>query len=195
MAGLPMVDSIKASERVSGLKRQDALWDLPCLECRSPTLRLLRFQFLAMRWCPAQCMCNHCESVHLVKLVKKGINTFQVLVHRDYREQSTTEVSPIFKFERTRISQTQWKRRKPSKRLIEQVHAKGKGKCLGCGCKLMLKDYGMWHIDHNIPISRQGSNDLKNLIPLCAFCNSSKHDSTLREFKAGKCYQRGSELF
>jgi 5-methylcytosine-specific restriction endonuclease McrA len=42
------------------------------------------------------------------------------------------------------------------------------GKCLACGT---AKDIS---IDHVVPLSKGGSNDITNLQPLCKPCNSSK---------------------
>ena len=44
-------------------------------------------------------------------------------------------------------------------------------KCLACG-----EHKGKLTADHVIPLSRGGSNDITNIQPLCASCNSRKHD-------------------
>ena len=43
-----------------------------------------------------------------------------------------------------------------------------------------------WHIDHRIPSSRDGTDALENLWPACDFCNRSKHNRTVAEFKADR---------
>ena len=48
-------------------------------------------------------------------------------------------------------------------------------KCLRCGKRepeIALTP------DHVIPVSKQGSNDISNIQPLCLYCNKSKHDKT-----------------
>lgn len=39
-------------------------------------------------------------------------------------------------------------------------------------------------IDHKIPLSRGGSNQLANIVPACRFCNNSKNSKTAKEFIA-----------
>jgi 5-methylcytosine-specific restriction endonuclease McrA len=51
-------------------------------------------------------------------------------------------------------------------------------KCVACGSTERLE------ADHNIPLSRQGTNWAANLVPLCKPCNISKHTQTLGEFLA-----------
>lgn len=38
-------------------------------------------------------------------------------------------------------------------------------------------------IDHIIPMSKGGVNDLSNVVSACKFCNKAKHDYTLEEFR------------
>lgn len=47
------------------------------------------------------------------------------------------------------------------------------------------------HIDHIYPVSRGGIDEPQNVAPACAFCNLSKHDKTLEEWKPGQA----SELY
>jgi len=187
IAGCPASQSIKEPQVVSGLKIKDSFWDFACHECGLPMLRLLRVTFMMMHSCAANIRCKNCDAAHRVKLHRKRVNTFQILVERDYTDQTV-------QFAKTQIFQTEWKRRKFSKDTVEKVYSKGKGKCWHCKIKIKLADYGVtWHIDHDIPLSRQGNHDLKNLLPACGSCNRSKHNATSREFKAGKSYQRSED--
>lgn len=47
------------------------------------------------------------------------------------------------------------------------------GICLCCGKKSKLT------VDHVVPLSRGGSNDISNIQPLCASCNSKKRTKTI----------------
>jgi len=38
-------------------------------------------------------------------------------------------------------------------------------------------------IDHMIPLSKGGTNDIDNLLPVCVSCNSQKRDKTIKEFR------------
>lgn len=62
------------------------------------------------------------------------------------------------------------------KRLVEYEY-----RCAYCGKPLEGDDET---IDHAVPISRGGTNDIENLVPCCRSCNSKKHDKTADEYKA-----------
>ncbi len=46
-------------------------------------------------------------------------------------------------------------------------------RCLCCGLQEVLT------VDHIVPLSRGGSNDISNIQPLCRACNSAKYDRTI----------------
>jgi len=73
------------------------------------------------------------------------------------------------------------------------VHEKFNGKCAYCGCDVLFKDM---HLDHIKPKYRgstdqdlkkygidKGTNDLENLNPSCASCNSSKSTFTIENWR------------
>ncbi|MGD0496198.1 MAG: HNH endonuclease signature motif containing protein [Candidatus Bathyarchaeia archaeon] len=41
---------------------------------------------------------------------------------------------------------------------------------------------GAWEVDHSRPLSRGGTDYLRNLVPSCVECNRSKGDLGTREF-------------
>lgn len=49
---------------------------------------------------------------------------------------------------------------------------------------------GKLEIDHIIPISKGGTNELINLTTACRTCNRQKHDKTPEEFKTWKMERR-----
>lgn len=65
--------------------------------------------------------------------------------------------------------------------LLEQ-YTRQKGKCYYCQKKVA---WGQHHIDHVVPLSRGGSNDISNLVATCPHCNLSKHDKLPHEFFQG----------
>lgn len=61
------------------------------------------------------------------------------------------------------------------------VHKKTGGHCWYCGAALALLT--SWEVEHQIPLSRGGSNELYNLVPSCVTCNRSKGILTAAEYR------------
>lgn len=59
-----------------------------------------------------------------------------------------------------------------------ELCARFDGACAYCGVKERLE------ADHNVPLSRGGSNDITNIVPACGTCNRRKHTKTADEFLA-----------
>ncbi len=51
-------------------------------------------------------------------------------------------------------------------------------RCAYCGGE------GPLEIEHRVPLSRGGTNDISNIVPACRGCNARKHDKTDEEFRA-----------
>ena len=54
------------------------------------------------------------------------------------------------------------------------VHARDRGKCSNCGKSITMELEATGHVDHIIPLSAGGCNDLVNLQLLCNDCNLKK---------------------
>lgn len=52
-------------------------------------------------------------------------------------------------------------------------------RCAYCGASLLEKR----HLDHIVPLTRGGSNDISNLAYTCPRCNLSKNNKTLDEWR------------
>lgn len=61
---------------------------------------------------------------------------------------------------------------------IKALHVLQKGLCWWCQEPLSAR----YHIDHRIPLSRGGSNDISNLVLSCPHCNLSKGAKMPYEF-------------
>lgn len=61
---------------------------------------------------------------------------------------------------------------------IEQMYLDQNGLCAYCECELS----GEYEIDHVIPLSRGGHNDVTNIAVACPPCNRSKFTKTAEEF-------------
>ena len=63
---------------------------------------------------------------------------------------------------------------------INYVYDKTDGYCYYCGKKISFTNYGKlgnhgaWEIDHSKPVSKGGTNYLRNLVPACTTCNRDK---------------------
>jgi 5-methylcytosine-specific restriction endonuclease McrA len=67
------------------------------------------------------------------------------------------------------------------------VLAKTSGKCVYCAVVLTL-DRGQsntFHADHVLPVALGGGDDIANLVPSCAGCNSKKRAQTALQFMGG----------
>jgi 5-methylcytosine-specific restriction endonuclease McrA len=69
---------------------------------------------------------------------------------------------------------------------IAAMFARQKGRCASPLCDRLLHTRGRskYHIDHTIPLSRGGSNDISNIALLCPTCNRAKGAKTMDEYIA-----------
>ena len=66
---------------------------------------------------------------------------------------------------------------KISKTKTLEVFKKNNGNCWYCGC------CNANTVDHVVPKSNSGSDDIENLVPACKKCNSQKNKKTLEQFR------------
>jgi hypothetical protein len=80
------------------------------------------------------------------------------------------------------------KREQLPKRSREAVWTKTSGLCVYCGQTLTMKagQPNTFHADHVLSVKKGGSDDIANLIPSCATCNSKKGAKTVIEHLLGK---------
>lgn len=73
---------------------------------------------------------------------------------------------------------------------VDFIFGKQGGRCLTCD---VVFSVGVpYTIDHNVPVSRGGTNWPNNLGLLCGLCNSKKGAKTLDEFLSSTCVLRRS---
>lgn len=67
---------------------------------------------------------------------------------------------------------------------IQEQIQRQKSRCYYCRNKLKKGKY-QWHIDHVVPLSRGGSNDISNIVITCPTCNLKKNDKLPHEWAEG----------
>lgn len=65
---------------------------------------------------------------------------------------------------------------------LKLLFEKQDGKCFYCGELIYSSFDKELHVDHKIPLSRGGKNDISNIALACSKCNLSKHTQTAEEF-------------
>jgi 5-methylcytosine-specific restriction endonuclease McrA len=65
---------------------------------------------------------------------------------------------------------------------IKEQYERQKGRCYYCRCKVAWNNH---HVDHVVPLSRGGSNDISNLVIACQTCNLSKNSKLPHEWARG----------
>jgi hypothetical protein len=61
------------------------------------------------------------------------------------------------------------------------VWDKSYGFCWYCGIK--MHPFRNFHVDHVVPVSNGGTNDMENLVPSCQACNSRKKDKSMESLR------------
>lgn len=61
-----------------------------------------------------------------------------------------------------------------SRDVKEDILRKSDGVCAHCGCQVVVGDN--FTVEHVVPISKGGTNDLVNIVALCRTCNVTKGD-------------------
>lgn len=69
---------------------------------------------------------------------------------------------------------------KLTRELLGSVFSKTNGHCWYCGFE--LDPFGLWHIDHQIPQSQNGTDHIDNLVPACRSCNLRKSNRNVEQY-------------
>jgi len=90
----------------------------------------------------------------------------QVLVTIGFHAETTDGDGPLQWVERERTPD--WAKK--------AIYSRDRGKCAQCGADVAMELATQGHIDHIVPLSAGGCNDLVNLQLLCEHCNLRKKD-------------------
>ena len=83
---------------------------------------------------------------------------------------------------------------------LNTIYDKTDGHCNLCGKKLSFVNYGKlsgrapWEVDHGNPVSKGGTNYLRNLNPICPSCNRSKGAKRRRPYREKSALEQFLEL-
>lgn len=115
----------------------------------------------------------------------KGFLPVEVTAVEPSRVQATaaceTDDSVKTESERTYSSDDKRKRRIYSQTTRELIYFEARGRCALCGKKLAFEDMTL---DHIIPLSKGGMDDISNLQCTCSACNGFKRNFLPQEFTA-----------
>lgn len=69
----------------------------------------------------------------------------------------------------------------------QQIFSRDGGVCVHCSGKIHANE--LWHVDHLVPLSKGGSNEIDNLALSCVRCNLEKHNKLMDAYnaRAGQC--------
>jgi 5-methylcytosine-specific restriction endonuclease McrA len=105
------------------------------------------------------------------------------------KERAVAESSKWSRTEKGRVSKrASWQRYKARQLTaegsftaedIKDLYASQGGRCYYCSVEI---EEG-YHIEHMIPLSREGRNDVSNICLACAPCNLRKYTKTAEEFQ------------
>lgn len=113
-------------------------------------------------------------------LVAAGVSADQ-LASAIKAEMAAAEAAKAERKAEEALRRADWTHRLPEREwlpLCRTVLSRDGSSCRYCG-----NNAGPFHIDHVVPVSRGGLNDLDNLVVACGPCNSSKRDRPLSEWK------------
>ena len=84
-------------------------------------------------------------------------------------------------------TEVKYKREHIPRQLRHQVFSRDNYKCVECGA---TKEETTLEIDHIIPVSKGGTNDITNLQTLCKECNRAKYTDTWQGGKEDECVEK-----
>lgn len=119
------------------------------------------------------------SSIQKVKEVKKAKHFASIAEAETFIKSHSKKCKGFEPFNSDNSKGNQSKRKTFSEDERVLVYRKTEGHCYLCG---EFVDFPSFTIDHEIPISKGGTNELENLACCCSECNKMKADLPLEDF-------------
>lgn len=133
-----------------------------------------------------QCRCKECDRAKTKAYESNNadkIREQKAAAHQRRMKDPTNKAEAIARYSAARHKRRANKNtntvNSATPKQIRELIKKSNSKCYWCGCN--TKKNGQ-HIDHYIPLSKSGGNEIGNLVVSCAFCNISKGAKSPYEF-------------
>lgn len=110
-----------------------------------------------------------CPEEGIIKF-KLNIDIVKLVVNTKLNSSRNTNSKEILKHNRIQFTESQ----------KIQVLSKTNCRCSYCGIELYKVKF---HVEHLIPLSKGGTNDMENLLPSCSTCNIRKTNNDIERFR------------
>lgn len=132
--------------------------------------------------CSFSTISYHCDPLGKQKTQERSKRNLQNSLLRRVNKALHTRYDNLFVRKKSKINQKTIREDK-SFTFSEFLDVLNKNPyCYLTGRKLDINNLKSWHIDHIIPISKDGKTTLDNILPVCKEANQAKHNLSVADF-------------